>query len=275
MSPRRAAGAPGRAGWPSLAGGCLLWAAWSEAAVGAGLPARTGAGSAVLLAVTALALAREAALRDGAAPRRRGGALAALASLAAGALVSLAGGAALPAAESAQVVPWWDAAVLASLAARRSPRPVPGPRRPGRQPVRGAAPGGAAGPPRRPRRHGGHGRHLRGPVAGRAAHAPAAPWGRGGAPGLVLGQRPAAARGRGPCGPVWEPVYPCGCLSPRTASRDLRLRGPAPGERHPQPAKGAHTGGERLPHGAAGAHDTRRAPLKCALDAPARAAAAT
>ncbi|MDP9859169.1 hypothetical protein J2S71_000865 [Olsenella profusa DSM 13989] len=71
----------------------------------------------MLLAVTALALAREAALRDGAAPRRRGGALAALASLAAGALVSLAGGAALPAAESAQVVPWWDAAVLASLAA--------------------------------------------------------------------------------------------------------------------------------------------------------------
>ena len=38
-------------------------------------------------------------------------------TLAAGALVSLAGGAALPAAESAQVVPWWDAAVLASLAA--------------------------------------------------------------------------------------------------------------------------------------------------------------
>lgn len=84
MSPRGAAEALGRAGWPSLAGGCLLWVAWSEAAVGAGLPTRSGTGSAALLAVTALALAREAAL---------------------------------PAAESAQVVPWWDAAVLASLAA--------------------------------------------------------------------------------------------------------------------------------------------------------------
>lgn len=121
MSPRRtaarAAGALRRAGWPSLVGGCLLWAAWSEAAVGAGLPTRSGAGSAVLLAVTALALAREAALRDGAAPRRAGAPVAALASLVVGALVSLAGGAVLPAAESAQVVPRWDAAVLASLAA--------------------------------------------------------------------------------------------------------------------------------------------------------------
>ena len=118
MSPRRAgarvAGALRSADWPSLAGGCLLWAAWSEAAIGAGLPTRSGAGSAALLAATALALARGVALRDGAVPRRRGGALAALASVATGALASLVAGATLPEGGGA---PGWDAAVLASLAA--------------------------------------------------------------------------------------------------------------------------------------------------------------
>ena len=54
------------------------------------------------------------ALRDGAVPRRRGGALAVLASAAAGALASSAAGATLPGGGGAS---GWDAAVLASLAA--------------------------------------------------------------------------------------------------------------------------------------------------------------
>ena len=113
MSPRRlasrAAAALRRADWPSLAGGCLLWAAWSESAVGAGLPTRSGVGSAALLAATVLALARAAALRDGASLRRRGGVLASLASVAAGALASLAAGATLPGRE---VASGWDLSLI-------------------------------------------------------------------------------------------------------------------------------------------------------------------
>ena len=41
--------------------------------------------------------------------------------------------------------------------------------------------------------------------------------------------------------PMWVRYAPCGCHSPGLASRDLRLRGPFPGEWHPHAAKGTHT----------------------------------